>query len=403
MLAAVSSPPRLMKFLRFVHDRNPFYLLSALCMFVGFRIVLGAINSAPGDWKTLLMLMGTLQVYEVAIIALALFLIVKRGLIRDGWILLAIEALFLVDLTNLNAELFTAMPRLGTVVNSICFALAMVKIFAVVRVLGLRLSPGTASYISAQLAFLFGLPGLFWLMRSPAAAVSSMQIYAVWWVVALLIAGGVMLVKRVSTGDSPMATLPWRLYIVVPLISLLVHLVSQNRVYWVHFQPANTAPILLAAVVALAQSKWRWHRLAMPASMGLVLLSLIASLPSHHDQRELSTHLLGALVSPLRIQLLAATGVTALLALRNYSYFTAHIAAAYLLLAWLGATPGQMMKNGLRIARSSLESVDSLIPDTTLEWGFVAITGSFVLLAIGAVFSLRKRPADESGSPPAAI
>jgi hypothetical protein len=398
MLSAVSAPPRLFKFLRFVHDRNPFYLLSALCMFVGFRIVLGALNSAPGDWKTLLMLMGTLQVYEAAIVALALFLIVKRGLLRDGWILLGIEAMFLVDLTNLNAELFTALPRLGTVVNSICFALAMVKIFAVVRVLRLRLSPGTAFYIAAQLAFLFGLPGLFWLMRSPAATVSPMQIYTVWWMVALLIAGGAMLNKRIAS-DSPMAALPWRLYIVVPLVSLLVHLASQNRVYWVHFHPANIAPIFMASIVALSQStKWRWHSLAMPASMGLVLLSVVASVSPHGYQRELSTHLLGMLMSPLRIELLAATGMTVFLAMRHYSYFAAHIAAAYALLAWLGATPGQMLKNGLRIARSGLESADSLIPDTTLEWGFVAIIGSFVLLGIGAVFSLRKRPMQDSDS-----
>jgi hypothetical protein len=359
---------------------------------VGFRIVLGALNSAPGDWKTLLMLMGTLQVYEAAIITLALFLIVKRGLVRDGWILLGIEALFLVDMTNLNVELFTAMPRLGSIVNSVCFALAMAKILAVVRVLRLRLSTGTGFYIAAQLAFLFGLPGLFWLMRSPAATVSPMQIYTVWWIVALLIAGGAMLVRRVSSDDSPMAALPWRLYIVVPLVSLLVHLASQNRVYWVHFHPANVAPIFLAAVVALSQSKRRWHPLAMPASMGLVLLSVAASISPHEYQRELSSHVLGMLMSPLWIELLAATAMTLFLAMRHYSYFAAHIAAAYLLLAWLGATPGQMMKNGLRLARSGLESANNLIPDTTLEWGFVAIVGSFVLLGIGAAFSLRKRP-----------
>jgi len=46
----------------------------------------------------------------------------------------------------------------------------------------------------------------------------------------------------------------------------------------------------------------------------------------------------------------------------------------------------------VRIARSALESADNLIPDTALEWGFVAIIGSFVLLGIGAAFSLRKRP-----------
>ena len=52
--------PACITLLRFVHDRNPFYLLSALSMFVGFRVILGALDSRPGDWKTLLELIVTL-------------------------------------------------------------------------------------------------------------------------------------------------------------------------------------------------------------------------------------------------------------------------------------------------------------------------------------------------------
>ena len=44
--------------------------------------------------KTLLGLIITLNLYEVVMIALALFLIIRRGLRRDGWILLGIESAF---------------------------------------------------------------------------------------------------------------------------------------------------------------------------------------------------------------------------------------------------------------------------------------------------------------------
>ena len=155
------------KALSLIHDRNPFYPLSALCMFIGFRIILGAINSPVGDWKSLLGLIFTLQIYELVMIGLALFLIMRLGLMRDGWILLGIEALFLVDMTNLNAELFTARPALGSVVNGFCFLLAMGKILFVCRTLKLKLTSGTTFYIAAQMAFLLGLPGMFRLMRSP--------------------------------------------------------------------------------------------------------------------------------------------------------------------------------------------------------------------------------------------
>jgi hypothetical protein len=380
----------LLRFLRFIHDRNPFYLLSALCMFVGFRVVLGALNSAPADWKTLLLLIGTLHVYEAVIIGLALFLILKRGLLRDGWILLGIEALFLVDLTNLNAELFTALPRLGAVVNAACFVLALVKIGVVVRTLKLRLTPGTAFYIAAQLAFLLGLPGLFYLIRSPAAAVSSMQIYGVWWMVAIMIAGGFLLVKPVQSDDSPMTALPWRLYIFVPLISLLVHLVGENRVYWIHFHPANLSPLLVVAALAITRSRFRWHALAVPGTMAMLAIAAALSVVPHEYQRELSTHLLHVSITPLRLAMLASMALSIYVAVRRYSWMGAYLAAAYAVLLWLGGSPGQMLSNGLRFARSTMELAMDLIPDTALQWGCSAIVASFVLLGVGAMFSLKK-------------
>src|SRR5437660_5192695 len=97
--------------MRFIADRNPFFLLSAVSMFAGVRVILSALNVSPGDVWRLLLLIGALNAYEAAVIALALFLITRRNQRRDGWILLSIEALFLVDLTNLNAEVFTASLR----------------------------------------------------------------------------------------------------------------------------------------------------------------------------------------------------------------------------------------------------------------------------------------------------
>jgi len=386
--------PAFLTFLRFVHDRNPFYLLSALCMFVGFRVILGALNSAPGDWKTLLGLIVTLNVYEVVMIALALFLIVRRGLRRDGWILLGIEALFLVDLTNLNAELFTAMPKLGAVVNALLFALAMGKILVVVRVLGLRLPVGTTAYIAAQLAFLLGLPGIFRLMRSSTgAAISPLQIYGMWWMVALLIIGGAILVRRARPSrPSPMAALPWRLYVLLPLISLLVHLCGENRVYWVHFHPANIAPILLALTLAMNQSRLRWYPMVLPASLGLVLMSVMISIVPDVYQHDLQRIALGTIISPLRIMLLGSAGMTAFLAIVHYSLIASGASAACLMLAALGSDPIDMYFHAMRLLRVLAANLKRLVPETGTQWGVVAIAGAFLLLGIGAIVSLKAPP-----------
>ena len=52
-------------------------------------------------------LIVTLNVYEAALLAIALFLITRRGLRRDGRMLLLLQAFFLADFTFLNAEVAT--------------------------------------------------------------------------------------------------------------------------------------------------------------------------------------------------------------------------------------------------------------------------------------------------------
>src|SRR4051794_38465425 len=88
-----SIPPRRPSLWRFVVDRNPFFLLSAVCMFAGCRVIIAALGVSPGEIRKLVGLIGVLNLYELLLIALALFLIKARGQNRDGWILLAIEAL----------------------------------------------------------------------------------------------------------------------------------------------------------------------------------------------------------------------------------------------------------------------------------------------------------------------
>ena len=385
--------------LRFVHDRNPFYLLSALSMFVGFRVVLGALNTAPGDWPTLVRLIVTMQAYEAVLVALALYLIARRGLHRDGWILLGLESLFLVDLTNLNAELFTASPRVGAAVNVACFALAVVKVAAVVRVLRLRLSFGTAAYAAVQLAALLAMPGMFQLMRSTAAAVSPLQVYAAWWAVGGLLAVGAIVVRRDGrNAGHPFAALPVRLYVLVPLASLLVHLASENRVYWVHFDPANLAPVLLAGVVLV--NRGRRHPLQLQASLALAAVAVFASVTPDEYRAALSTHVAGVAVSPLRVTLLIAGALAAALAVRHRSWPTAAAVAACGVLAALGTSVAEIVRRLVTAAEWAEAACLRLVPQTPLEWGYAAIVAAFVLLGVGAVVSLRPTRRDDLAPPP---
>jgi len=387
-----SNPPR-RSLWRLIHDRNPFFLLSAVSMFVGFRIVLAAVNAMPGDLKHLLLLIITLNIYEGLLIALGLFLIVRRGSLRDGWILLTIEAIFLVDLTNLNAEFFSADPRFGSIVSGICFLLAMLKIFIIVRTLGLRLSAGTVLYIAAQLAFLLGLPGIFKLMTHQAR-VTPMQTYGVWWMAALLIVAGTFMVRRrTGNNNSPMALVPWWLYILVPLVSLIVHLAGENRVYWVHFNSANVAPILLAFVVAMNRPQWaRFNPIVLGGSLALVAIALLMSLVPAENAGDLSGHLLGIAAAPLRLSLFGSVLVLAWLALAHHSWLALQASTLCAMLGCLGIDIPDMTTNASRGGKWTTDLFQRCIPETPLQWGYTAIGAAFLLLGVGAAISLKRRP-----------
>ena len=385
----VPTRPTARSLLRSVHDRNPFYLLSALSMFVGYRIVIAAANAPAGDWRTLIRLIATLQAYEAVIIALALFLIARRGLRRDGWILLGIEALFLVDLTNLNAELYTATWKLGTAVSAACFVLAVLKIAVVCRVLRLKLTRGTAFVVAAQLALLFVLPGLFEALQSKAATVSALDIYAVWWGVGGLLVAGAAAVRRDSrNAGNAMAALPGRLYVLVPLVSLLVHLASENRVYWVHFQAANLAPVLLAAVAAVHRGG-RPNPAQLTASLVLVALAVLVSSVPDEYRPDLTAHALGLTVTPFRVALLAAAATTAALAVWHHSWATAGLLVVCGSLALLGSSSAEILQRLTSAAEWAWDVAARLVPETAMEWGYAAIAGAFVLLGLGAWVSLR--------------
>src|SRR5438093_12615781 len=136
---------------QFVVDHNPFFILSAVCMLGGCLALTNSLSWSPIPLRRVMVLVITLNIYELMLIALAIFLIAKRRLTRDGTILLMLEAFFLVDVTFLNSELFTASLRVGTIVNAILLLLAIVKVTAIFLGLGISLRVGSFCLILVAL------------------------------------------------------------------------------------------------------------------------------------------------------------------------------------------------------------------------------------------------------------
>lgn len=396
-------PPRagggVVSLTRFIVDRNPFFLLSAVMMFVGVRVVVSALHLVPGDLKHLLLLIGVLNAYEAAVIALALFLITRRGLRRDGWLLLSIEGLFLVDLTFLNAELFTANLRWGSAINALCFALALAKVGVVVRTLRLRLAPSEWAYVAVQFAAIFFMAGVFKRVanhdRHPGT-LSAMVLYEAWWLIgALLLAATFLLRKPAERRRDSAASAMWqvtgRLYLVLPFVSMVVHLIGANRVYWVHFHPANAAPLFLGLAVLLTRWRGDWSR-AVLTSMQCALAGL-AVIVSMGAPAELNVSVVHHAVSPLRLALLGSSGVMFAAFFHSLQLLAFQVATAATIAAMLGNSLDEMKANAWAFVRAIVQTLRRLVPETEMQWGVLAIVGAFVMLALGAVVSLRKRPA----------
>src|SRR5688500_12892121 len=128
--SALARPAPRSPVFRFLSRHNPFYLMSALCMLGGCLALTNSLSFSPIRTGRLLGLILTLSVYEALLLLLGLFLLVRRRQVRDGMMLLLLEATFLVDAAFLNIEIFAVNFRAGLIVNVVLFALAVAKVYA---------------------------------------------------------------------------------------------------------------------------------------------------------------------------------------------------------------------------------------------------------------------------------
>ena len=375
-------------------EHNPFYLLSALSMLFGCYTLSHALRLEAGQSWKLLVLLGTLHVYEFLLIGLALFLIKQRALPRDGGILLRLEVLFLLDATLLNAEAFTADLANGALANGVCLLLAALKLGLILKSLGARVGRlGSIAY-GHGLALLIAVPGLF-VLFARANALTVATVSTAWWPLAALI---VLLAlaereRRSRAALHPVAaSLLQTLAIALPA-SLALHLVAGAWVHQVPFHVSYLAPALIGLGIArmLVDVSWIGEEWSLRLPVAGVLLSLFA--PAQ------LTVLSPVTWSPFRESLLAAAlayGVGWRVLGRPVFAWAAALSAA---LAVLGHAPGAILANVASLLRALIGGGGRLVPRTAVAWGTIAVASSFALLAVGAWVSLfRSRPIGARGA-----
>ena len=372
------------------------YLLSALCMLGGCLMLSHALEIRPGRLAPLAGLIGALQFYEWLVTALALFLAFRKESARDARLLLGIEALFLADLTFLNAEFLSADPWSGAAVAAGSLLMGAGRVAMVLGRLRIEWPARLLGFYGAAFAILLAFPGVL-TVAVRAGFDARFALYWAWW------AAGLLLPLRAAAGPAdasaghPAGRAFRRVIDFGLLISFPAHLLAASWMYQIPFYPGSLTPVLLGAAL--------WIALARPAGLpaeareaiawifpaAAVLLSIqgppewIAALTPGH----------GPALSPLRLALVAA-GLVHLAGI----FTTRRLRFAVPAALYLGAAvAGHTVPAIFAAVGRSYRWMTDLLPDTLGEWGAISVISAFGFLLVGARASLRRKDSAELPPP----
>jgi len=338
-----------------------------------------------------IILIAQLNVYEVALIALAWFL-VRRRQMHDGVMLAGIEVFFLVDVSFLNAQLATCNLALGLAVNILLFLAAVAKVAFLARIAGLSLRDGRLAATIAQLATLFAIPVIF--RRFDGGDLPAGFLYGAAWAAGLLIPASFAVSQfRDRAAAPPVLNAIVRLICILPWISLVLHLGMLHWVYQVHLYGAEVAPLLLGLTCALyyvqpsgfvSRGQLIALQILLPAAAVLVSLTnpLALCLVGGKNGRFSLT--------PEHLSIAGAYLVYIYCFGRRYAVRFLVFGAASEIAVMFGPS-AQDLGNAMSRAWSVVyRTAWSLVPKTAAQAGVAAIIAAFAFLGIGAVTSFRR-------------
>jgi hypothetical protein len=385
--------------LRGIVDHNPFFLVSGVLMLAGCFMINGSAHDDPNVVWPVVGLVTVFNIYEFMIIGLAVYLARTRRFYRDAGFLLLLEVLLLCDVSLAYNELLLKSLPIGMVVSAMAVALVGMKLLIIDRGLGLRCTKAGAWMVILLIVLLFVLPGVFRELIDKDL-IHEWHYYAAWWVLAAL-PPAVSLTQpwfrgRRRLGRSGMDRLRnWivGLLIVIPYVSLLLHL---RAAYYVDDRPFylyNLAPVVLGLTAMWIYT--RSHKMPVQhavstacfAGAAAVLLSL--SYPGAVVAPMIPPDSL--IFSPLRLVLV----MTALLMTYAWWWRGAWMclppAVGLLVAAGMGHSVYSITGTIRDMLQRSRSTGSDLTPDTMFGWGVLAVIGSFAFLVIGAAISLAKR------------
>jgi hypothetical protein len=370
---------------RFIVDYNPCFLLSAICMLVGCRLLNDAINLKPGDVKGALWLVLTINVYEFSLLAVATLIRSRLGMRRDVGILLVVGVFFMADIVFVVGDLSTARPDIGAWLAAGLTLLAIPKAWLAMWLIDSPKRLRVAALVAMQMAVIVVLPVVLQVIAHPRGGKLPLPaLYAAWWFVGLLpIVMTLVLCVRSTQRLSGLAVM----YVLVPYLAIVGHALACTWVYKLPFYAACYSPVLLGLAVSAGMLR---SRFGLDNAVVLEwLLAAVGLLLSANADPALTAV---PFATPLRVAAVAACTVNLHGLMTTGSMLFSLTLAGMALGAVFGplwpifsAVFQWIAVNLIRLARF-------LWPRTKVEWGLWAVGSSFLLLLAGTVLSLWKRP-----------
>ena len=395
--ATITLPPAPRRDWRsWVVDYNPFYLLSAVSMLLGLLTLSNTTTWNPVPMSTLLPLVATLAVYQLACLGVGVLLYRKLGPRRDAVQLLVLVMLFGADISFLMSEIATESVAIGAAVSAALLALALGQVAAILKLVRPTLDPALLVSGVVGLIALHAVPVALTAIDDNNGGVTPLTFYGLWWIIGLspLIAqqiGRKLVVPR-SAWMTTVAALPWA--------SLAVHAGVLHYVYDRPFMAPHAAPILIGGALLLRgkgrAGDFAFFRNAMLAAAAWCSLGspprLAFDLP-----------LIDATITTATVGLAAAWLAVAYV---NVPRLLPAFAAAGVLavLAKLFGPTFEQVAAAMRWAFDVIRRfVVAIVPRTRTAWGVVAVASAFAFLGLGALLSFGRRDTGESVEPDAHV
>lgn len=257
--------------------RNPLYLLSAVAMAVGARLYLVTPDAPAGEIGLILLTLGVLQLYEIAVSAILLTLHRFRRSPEDLPSLLLVAALFWTGPLAATVEMTARHGGVGLGFAAAAAIIALSEMAAIQRELKLTFSRWAQALATACLLLIAFLPAR---LRAPfkEGHTDEIALYAAWWALAFIAMLVLPALRRtkpaqagpfMDSGDGRWLVEP--AFMGVVLTATAFHLYGMNYAFFGHARAFYVAPLLAVAGLVFAGLAARFRRESQATSLPLPL------------------------------------------------------------------------------------------------------------------------------------